>query len=220
MKISKTLFLLFIIPFFLISCFDFIEEIQLHADGSGKASYKLNLSKSKTKLSSVMLLDSIKGYAIPSKEQVHIKFEEIKRDLSSQPGIHEVKLIENWVDYIFQISFEFDSISSLNKGFESLAQKEERAMKYFFNPFNLNGNEFTRNYQISDYSEIEKIRKNNFEGLKEANYICIYKFDRSVLEQNNPSYKTSKNSKAVMFRSTLLDLIDQKSTLQNTVTFK
>lgn len=44
------------------SCFQVIEEINLTKAGSGTVNLTLNLSASKTKVASVMLMDSIQGY--------------------------------------------------------------------------------------------------------------------------------------------------------------
>jgi len=216
----KCLLLIWILPVMFASCLDFTEEIQFNQDGSGTASYKLNLSKSKTKVSTVMLLDSVKGYAVPSKEKVHSKLLSLKSELSKQKGIKNVVLREDWNEYIFQIKFDFDSVSNLNAGFGELAKKNEKGMKYFYSPYSFGVKEFVRHDRIEEVEELAKIKKQNYESLKQANYVCIYKFARAVAQNDNTAYKTSKNLKAVMFKSTFLDLIEQKSSLKNSVSFK
>ena len=49
----------------LSSCFDIVEEIDLNENGSGTYGITLNLSQSKIRLSSIMLLDSSQGYKVP-----------------------------------------------------------------------------------------------------------------------------------------------------------
>nr|BFF39643.1 hypothetical protein BACY1_14480 [Tenacibaculum mesophilum] len=56
------------------SCFEFVEEVSFNKDGSGSAVLTINLSKSKTKLASIMLLDSINGYKVPSKVTIRKKY--------------------------------------------------------------------------------------------------------------------------------------------------
>ena len=72
-KILKFYLLLAAITAVLSGCFDFVEEIKLHDNGSGAVKYKLNLSKSKTKIGGIMLMDSIRGFPVPSKEKIQKK---------------------------------------------------------------------------------------------------------------------------------------------------
>ncbi|MFT7612773.1 MAG: hypothetical protein ACI9J3_001737 [Parvicellaceae bacterium] len=216
----KCLLLIWVLPILLASCLDFTEEIQFNQDGSGSASYKLNLSKSKIKVSAVMLLDSVNGYAIPSELKVRAKLLSLKSELSKQEGIKNVTLREDWTEYIFQIKFDFDSVSNLNAGFRELAKNNEKGMKYFFDPYSFSSKEFVRHDRFEKIKELEKIKKQNYAALKEANYVCIYRFSGEVEKNLNIGYKTSKNLKALMFKSTLLDLIEQKSSLKNSVSFK
>ena len=56
-----------------VKTIDFVEDIKIHDNGSGEAKFKLNLSKSKTKIGGIMLMDSIRGFPVPSKEKIHEK---------------------------------------------------------------------------------------------------------------------------------------------------
>ena len=51
---------IFLIPT-LSSCFQIIEEITMRNDGTGDVLLTINLSQSKTKVATVMLLDSVQG---------------------------------------------------------------------------------------------------------------------------------------------------------------
>lgn len=216
----KYLVLLLILPLLLVGCFDFVEEVDLKKDGSGAVKYKLNLSQSKTKLSSIMLMDSIRGYAVPSREKIHQKLEDLKSELAGQKGLHNVRTSENWADFIFKIEFDFDSIGAINAGLKQLTDKDEMAKKYFYEPFKLSGNKFIRNYKSQNLSELGNMRATNTDVLQEAGYVGIYRFEKSVSSQVNSNYSISKSGKAVMFKSTFLDLIDNNVTLQNSITLR
>ncbi len=73
------------------SCFEFIEEINLNNDGSGVMQLTLNLSQSKSKVASIMLLDSIHHYKVPDKQEIQKKMNEAVAYLRKQNGISDVK---------------------------------------------------------------------------------------------------------------------------------
>jgi hypothetical protein len=60
----------------LSSCFEVIEEIAIKNDGTGDVVLTINLSQSKTKVASVMLLDSVQGYKVPSKQKIQQELNE------------------------------------------------------------------------------------------------------------------------------------------------
>lgn len=220
LKNIKYLLLFTSFPLLLSGCFDFVEEIHLNEDGTGTVKYKLNLSKSKTKLGSIMLLDSIKGFAVPDEDALHQKLTHLKSHLTEQQGLRNVQLEENWDDFIFEISFDFDSVAALNGGFESAMSKDEHAKAFFFAPFKASEDRFERNYIHQDYSVLKGWDDNFIEVLENATFIAVYRFDKNVVSQSNSNYLLSKNGKAVLFKSSFLDLIKKKSTLLNTITLK
>jgi len=75
----------------LTSCFDFIEDINLNANGSGSIKATLNLSKSSTKVASLMKLKSVNGIQIPTKEKIKSETEDMIRILKNTPGISQVQ---------------------------------------------------------------------------------------------------------------------------------
>src|SRR5215467_9166472 len=87
--------ILFPLSFFLLlslsSCFQLIEEINLNADGSGDMQLTLNLSQSKSKLASVMLLDSVNGHKIPKDKDIQKFMNETVDYLKKSEGISNIK---------------------------------------------------------------------------------------------------------------------------------
>ena len=220
LKNIKYLLLFASFPLFLSGCFDFVEEIHLNEDGTGNVKYKLNISKSKTKLGSIMLMDSIKGFAVPDEDDLHKKLVSLKSHLTEQQGLRNVQLKENWDDFIFEIRFDFDSVAAINDGFESAMSKDKHAKSFFFAPFDASENRFKRNYIHQDYSALNGWNNNFIEVFENSNFIAVYRFDKIVESQSNSNYLRSKNGKAVMFKASFLDLIKKRSTLLNTITLK
>ena len=57
----------------LSSCIEIIDDIKLNLDGSGTFKYNINLSSSRTKVNSIIALDSIDGRKIPSLDEIKEK---------------------------------------------------------------------------------------------------------------------------------------------------
>lgn len=219
-KIFK-FYLLFVAMVTMLSgCFDFVEDIKIHDNGSGEAKFKLNLSKSKTKIGGIMLMDSIRGFPVPSKEKIHEKLSEMKSMLSNQPGISNVEITENWSEYIFQLKMNFDHVNKLNVALKKALAKEDRAKKYVYDAYSYSNSTFSRNYVAQDYSEFSEWKTDFATVLEGAKLILIHRFDQPVVSQDNSKYMLSKNSKSVMFRASFLDLKEKKVTLQNTIALK
>jgi hypothetical protein len=70
----KYLYLLLI--FTLTSCVEIIDDIKLNLDGSGVFKYTINLSQSKTSVTSILALDSLDGKKV-------MKLPEIKENIKT-----------------------------------------------------------------------------------------------------------------------------------------
>ena len=98
MKLRKYFLFLFllIIACTFQSCFEIIEEVEMHSDGTGQLMFTLNLSQSKSKMASIMLLDSINGYKVPSKKDIKKSIDELVADLKKAEGVSNVKKKEDF----------------------------------------------------------------------------------------------------------------------------
>ncbi|MBL0359080.1 MAG: hypothetical protein IPP72_20435 [Chitinophagaceae bacterium] len=56
--------------FLLQSCFEIIEQVFVKNDGTGTFQLVLNMSKSKTKISSILKMKTVNGHAVPTKEEI------------------------------------------------------------------------------------------------------------------------------------------------------
>ncbi|MEC3880624.1 hypothetical protein [Parapedobacter sp. 10938] len=77
------------------SCFQLIKEMTVNSDGSGTFALTANLSQSRSKLASVMLLDSINGHKVPSKPDV-------RKEISLDRYIAFHKLFGSMGDFYFK----------------------------------------------------------------------------------------------------------------------
>src|SRR5690606_21317732 len=96
------------------SCFQIIEDITVREDGSGTVTLTANLSQSRTKLTSIMLLDSVNGYKVPSQADIRAEMAGLAQQLSAISGISNVTYQVNFETYIAVVKFAFDDVSNLN----------------------------------------------------------------------------------------------------------
>src|SRR3546814_16418142 len=61
-----------------------------------------------------MLLDSVNGYKVPSKQEVRKELEEVSNTLRSVQGISNVSHAVDFDNYILNIRFSFEDVANLN----------------------------------------------------------------------------------------------------------
>ncbi len=217
---KKRLLLLSIISFFLFtSCFEFVEEISFNKDGSGRATLTINLSKSKTKIASIMLLDSINGYQVPSKTSIKNKLSEIVEKIKATKGIHNVKNTLNFDEFIITVSCDFDTVEDLNIVLSTFSSKKEalaiKKHKHF--TYNKTNKIFIRSHHFNIGKEFQNTKMKDRKVFETASYTGVYRFDSPVKSCTNQQAKISKNKKAVMLRVNAQDIITNKQTIKNKI---
>ncbi|MBC3845815.1 hypothetical protein H8K90_05460 [Winogradskyella echinorum] len=205
------------------SCFEVLEEISLNADGSGKMLVTFNLSKSKSKIASIMLLDSVNGHKVPSKEDIGKALKEAKNHLKTINGITNINTTTDYDNYIFTISCDFTSIDNLDSVFKDLISKHNKKSKTNFSTsnfsFNSSINSFKRSFSYDNsikrnFNKLNSEDRKIFEG---ANYTSIYRFKNDVKEVSNTNAKISPNKKAVFLKVDVMSLILGKKSISNTI---
>lgn len=212
--------LLFLSLFSLSSCFEVIEELDVHKSGSGNMTVTLNLSQSKTKLASVMLLDSINGYKVPSKTQIQRELNEAVTILKKTPGVSAVGHRIDFENFIISISYSFERIDNLNHISKVIYEKLKikPTGKSLYN-FDTGKQLFSRVYTYAPEakSAYAKLKDADKEIFNTASYTSIYRFDNMVKQLTNKQAKVSGTKKAVMLRTSVLDLINGKTNIANQI---
>ncbi len=208
----------------LTGCFEIIEEITLKDNGSGTLSYTINMSQSKTKLNSIMMLDSLNGQKIPSENDITRKMNEVLTTISSIEGISAVQKEVDFSNYIFKFSCNFSDVKALESA--TIAVKNTYGIE---DPYAQSDNHF--NYDIGtktfrrkgDYkgeADLSQIKSEDLSMLKEATLTAIYRFDSEIKFGSHPKLKISPNKKAAMVRENVVDLMTKKSSVENTIRLK
>lgn len=205
----------------LSSCFDFVEQIDLKSDGSGHIAATLNLSKSKTKVSSLMKMKSIKGIQIPSQADMEKEIKAAVQLLKQTKGISNVQYKTDFTNYIVHISCDFSRIESLNAFSDILASrfrtKISNSNRYYYNA---QTKVFERKFVAStDWkTKFNQLGSDNTTQFAGAFYTQIVRFEKPVIAQVNNQAKVAGNKKGVLLKLLFTDLVYGKSTLANKIT--
>lgn len=208
-----------IVLFLFSGCFEILEEVTIHENGSGNATVTLNISQSKTRLASIMLMDSINGYNVPTEAEIRRHIQELAQMIKKTKGVSNVSTVINFDDYIFSLSCDFATVNVLNKVLSSISSKQDAAMMAKKKPFSFDKSRktFSRNYHYNIASEFKKIKKDDQEILKGASVTTIYRFDKPVVSTKNKACKVAKSKKAVFLRVSAEDLIKGRKNIKNQI---
>jgi len=213
-------FLYFFCVYILSGCVDIIDELAIHANGSGTLRYSINLSSSKTKVNSVLALDSLNGRAVPSKEEIKRKILEFKHILSTKKGISELNIQEDYVNYLFKIQCNFSNIVNLQTAIKetiielSLGNLQQTDIEWITQEKNM----LIRHIPQTIIYQIKKLDRNDSEQLRQGNYTSITRFDTEIIEYDNPLSQLSKNKQALLIRSNIYSLLHDPQLLDNVIT--
>lgn len=222
MRLNQCCKLLFFAAFlpFLSSCFEVIEEISMKNDGTGDVVLTINLSQSKTKVASVMLLDSVQGYKVPSKQKIQEELHEAVAYLRKSEGISNVKSTSDFNNFIATISFSFKDVANINNITKNiLARQKIKATNTSSYSYSKATKIFSRKYQAIGTAKTEfgKLKPKDKAVFNGATYTSIYRFESAVTSSSNPASNVSKSKKAVMLKSNISDLINGKINVSNSI---
>ncbi|MDF2475977.1 MAG: hypothetical protein K0S24_1460 [Sphingobacterium sp.] len=210
-----------VMTFTLSSCFDFVEQIDLKPNGSGHIAATLNLSKSKTKVSSLMKMKSIKGIQIPTQTEMEKEIRAAVQLLKQTKGISNVQYQTDFTNFIVNISCDFSQIESLNAFSDILANrfrtKISNSNRYYYNA---QTNIFERKFVTSSdwKAKFNQLGSDNTTQFADAFYTQIIRFEKPIASQANNKAKVAGNKKGVLLKLLFTDLVYGKSTLANKIT--
>ena len=203
----------------LTSCVELIDEIQLNNDGSGKFKYVINLSQSRSNVSSMLLLDSINGKKNLKLPEIKQKINSFKLTLAKQEGISNVIVVENYTDYIIKFECNFENLDKLKKAFENSLQ-ESNTTKKTENWVNFDKKLFYRTTPEYAVSFLKDFYVNYGEKLKNGSYTSIVRFQNEIYSFSNKLSLKSKSNMAIMTKVTPKELVENPYVLDNNIVIK
>ena len=211
---------IFLVLFGLSSCIEIIDDLSLKSDGSGTFKYSVNLSSSKIKVNSILALDSIDGKKVPSIDDIKQKIDQFIKTLDSQNGISNVKVEENYTDFIFKFQCDFTSVLTLQEGLKQsivILSKEKSIPQLDHNWLTWDGNKLVRSIPEITGKKINEINDTDIELLKKGSYTSITRFDKVVEKFENQAAQLSKSKMAVMVKTDTYRLKENQEILENTI---
>lgn len=204
------------------SCFEVIEEVILNDDGSGHITMTVNMSQSKTKMKSIMLMDSINNYKVPSRADIEKNMAKMLDEIKSVNGVRNVVHKMNFEEFIFSVSCDFENVDVLNSVISHFSTDNYKANlasnKQF--EYDKSAKTFSRNYHFNLSREIDKVKQRDREVLQDATVTTIHRFESSVASSANAHSKVAGNKKAVMLRVDVTDMISDKKNIKNSITLQ
>lgn len=214
----------------LCSCFEIKENIHIHENGSGTYSFLMDLSQLKPIFTmgrdfQKSMNDSTARVKSTSQApnpllQMKAKFDALQPMLEGVPGITEYKTVCDTNTYIIGASYSFANMESLNKSINVLRNSSN-------NPGVAETNHYT--FSPKHFEKINDISKANITGtsskndsltnelFKGARYTLTCTFERKIKDVSNPSYFISADGKTLLYSGSLLDIMNQKSNIGNSV---
>ncbi|HAO47258.1 MAG TPA: hypothetical protein PLZ45_08710 [Ferruginibacter sp.] len=216
MKLVARLFLLSCLVS-LSGCFEIVEQVFLKTDGSGDFQLVLNLSKSKTRLNSIMKMKTINGHDVPSKEEIKSRLTDIEKTVAKTPGISNVKTSVDFDNFIASISCNFKNVGRLNDAVKGIYTKENAGKKAPDKFYDYNTGVFERINKYAFKEDYKKLSNADKEIFATANYTAVFKFESTVSAASNKETKIAPSKKAVMLKLNALDVIHEKKSIENKI---
>jgi hypothetical protein len=209
---------LFCFVFLFQSCFEVIEEVKLKDDGSGHFNFVINFSQSKTKINSVLKMQKINGYKVPSKEEIKNEASNLEELAKNTAGITNVKTNIDLTNFIFSIDLDFQKIANLNTLFLKLKNNKKIDPKMATDYFTFNDKKFIRSQKVPIKALYEKLGKADKEVFQTAKYTSVYKFETDIKSFSNKKAIESKNKKAIKLNGSVINVINGIEKIENTIT--
>ncbi len=201
-------------------CFDIVEEVTMHNNGAGTIKATINLSKSKTKVASLMKLDKVDGMKIPTQGDIRREMAAIVSILQKTPGISNVQHSLDFNNFIGTLSCNFTSVEALNAFTQTLSkQLETNISGYSSYAYQTKSGVFERISKQSPEAKkkLDALSPESKKSFDDAYYSAIYRFDKTIQSVSNPQAKISPNKKATMLKVPALQVIDGRVNLSNKI---
>jgi hypothetical protein len=216
----KFIFLLFSSLFLFTSCIEIFDDLTIHNDGTGTFKYNVNLSSSKLKINSILALDSLNGFKVPTIEYIKAEIARIKTKFEAKEGISNVTIESNFVDFIFKMKCDFTDVNSLQLAIKDIISEEnilKNGEDLSHNWISLEGLKLTRDIPEINLKKSKELTVNEIELLTQGKYTSITRFDRAVEKFDNPSAKLSASKMAIMLQTNTYSLLQNAKLLENTI---
>lgn len=217
----------------LYSCFEIKENIRINENGSGSYSFLMDLSQMRALFG--MSRDFKRSMGDTSSRarntppmsnpliQMKAKFDALQSSLEEVPGITNYKTVCDTTNYIIGATYSFASMESLNKSINVLRNSNTTGGTSDMIHYVYNHKQFEKVNDISKANITGSTSKNDSlttELFRGSRYTLTCTFDKKIKEVSNPLYFISADGKTLLYTGSLLDIMNQKTNIGNTVTLQ
>jgi hypothetical protein len=209
MKSLKWLLLVLMGTTMLTSCFDILEEVTYHKDGSGEFKYVFDMSGLKPMMDMVAAMDTTGEMSMDTLSSISREFSQKVEGLS---GITDIQEIKDEDAFKYGVSFKFSNLDALNAAVNQITEgpgisSGETAM------FEGSKKKFVR-LNAGKISGIfdELMGETGGENaemammfLKDVSYTTVYHFDKKVKKVSNENAVISNDKKTVTIKYYIFD---------------
>ncbi len=211
--------ILFFITLTFTSCFEIIEDVRVHKDGSGTYKFIVNLSQSKNQIDKIRTQDSIMHFKVPTTAIADQKITEVKNKLKTLDGISNVSIDQDHTNYIYHLSCDFKNVASLNNALLGIWKTYDKNAPKAINFYSYENGVFTR---TADNTVVEHLIKSagtqEREILQKANYTIICRFDTTIAISNTMNYALSASKKATLYKKDVWTTVADNGITNNIIT--
>jgi hypothetical protein len=205
----------------LSSCVEIIDDLSMNLDGSGTFKYTVNLSSSKSKINTILNLDSLDGKKVPKMPEIKAKVAEFTTLIAKQPGISAIKVEPNYVDYIIKFQCNFTNVLALQEALKNvittLAIDKKGSVDYAYNWISWSSTKLQRSIPEISLQKVSEIKQSELDLLKTGSYTTISRFQKPVEKTDNPNATISTSRMAVMLKANAYSLTKNPKILENTI---
>ena len=215
MKNKFLVIILLISTIFTTSCIDVIEEIWVHEDKTGEASFRIDIG------SLGLLLSAASDYIDKDmmKEIMNapnVKAKKIK-DIKGVSGVKPINLIKSGK---LGLTFKFKNQRALSNAYYSLLGVDKKW--YYPSIFKIKKHKFKKLNLFKYLQDYLQENKDNFKNeniLKLITYKSVYHFPREIKSMKNQSFIKLNSNKVVMQSYDMKTLLNKELDLGNLIRF-
>lgn len=201
------------------SCFEVIEDVTVHKNGSGTYKFIVNLSQSKNQIDKIRTQDSILHVKVPTTAMADAKITEVKNKLKTVEGISNITITQDHTNYMYHLSCDFKNVASLNNALVSIWKIYDKKAPAALSLYSYDNGVFKRNTNITELEHITQLAgSQERELLQKANYTVICRFDTTISVSNTMNYSLSASKKATLYKKDVWSTIADKGISNNIIT--
>ena len=212
-----------LLAFMLTGCFDIIEDISMNKDGSGNATFKVDMSQSKQELANYLNMGKVNDVKIPTKTEISAQMDKLKAAFEGEAGISQVSLQKDFEEFIFTFKCHFTDLNTFNAAVNKATKKMARFPVAIpkMNHFSASKGRFVRHfdYPMDGIKKYEDLSFTERFLLESATFTSIHRFPNPVRSQSNAKAELSGSKKAVKIETPLSGFVKGEVSLENEIAY-